>query len=137
MGITNVKPGMIRRRDDSNDSQRMKIKLKSADNKSCPDNSDAESEIMIWIDNCHTPHPKLRNPLTSFTQEITETSVPKEDEKVVVKSEEENDPFRIPNNAQISKSRAYSEKQIVSQRLEMIKNSSELTSSTLPTSGMF
>lgn len=99
------------------------------------DDSDAESEILIWIDFWNTPHPKLRNPILSFSEEENVQTVKKQDEQIS-KTEEDNDPFRIPDTSQAAKSRANSEKSVNQNKLLNHNTSCEVSNLTKSSSGM-
>jgi hypothetical protein len=105
----------------------------SKDSQKEDDDSDAESEILIWIDFCHTPHPKLRNSIT-FSKE-DDTLVKDKCEESNLKSEEDNDPFLMPDNSQAPKSRANSEKSINQKKLIINKVSSDFSNTTQGSSG--
>lgn len=98
------------------------------------DDSDAESEIMIWIDFWNTPHPQLRNPILSFSEEENSHPVEKQVEQNS-KTEEDNDPFRIPDTSQVAKSRANSEKSVNQNKLLTHSTSCEGSNLTKSSSG--
>jgi len=135
MGIANVKSDLDNLKNQSDEETKLPIKLKrvSKDSHREDNESDADSEILIWIDFCHTPHPKLRDTIT-FSKEA-DTLVKDEGEESNLKSEEDNDPFLMPDNSQAPKSRANSEKSVNQKKLIINKVSSDFSNTTQGSSG--
>lgn len=128
MGITEVQPGVLsRKRDhDSVDAcSSHKVKMTMEEEKG--EHTDDDSEILIWIDYCNTPHPKLREVESTFTQAVNAL----ESEKEKSKSDEGSESFRMPTHN--VKSRANSEKSVAQKKLLMSKLISDASQSTLQT----
>jgi len=133
VGVEHVRDELIRLKGKA-DVVEMSINLNSLKNSDAnEDESDSDSEILIWIDDWNTPHPKLRNPLTGFEKE--KTSKNKAEEVLHSKSEQCVKAFLIPDSSQTSKSRSNSEKSLVEKSsLALKKNESDFSAVTQATS---
>lgn len=93
--------------------------------------SDAESEIKIWIDFWQTPYPRLRDPLPFCDDDDDGKHSSNDDE---MKSEAEHDEaLQMPDSPQ--KSRANSEKSINKKKLCSTKEASDMSNTTQCSSG--
>lgn len=77
------------------------------------------------------------NPLSSFTEEVEAQQDLNKEVEQNSKSEEGDDPFRIPNTTQLSKSRANSEKSVNQKKLLTNNVSSDANTNTQTASGKF
>lgn len=134
LGISGNKTDIDKIKHQSSDGLDMLSKSEKFREDDKNDESDAESEILIWIDFWNTPHPRLRNPLNTFSEEVEAQEQNKEVEQNS-KSEEGDDPFRIPNTTQLSKSRANSEKSVNQRKLLTNNASSDANNITQLASG--
>lgn len=98
------------------------------------DESDAESEILIWIDFAQTDHPRLRNPLETIPEETKlQNSISEiknkniKDASQTFKSDEDNDSFFNHENLEGEAIKANSEKLIKQPKLLNPENKDKAT----------